>query len=94
MENLLPSLGRLSLIDQEIEMTALLGKWIVYALEPSVNILKTLLRFRLERTKPWNLSGWGNSLKWFTARACQFYIGLKVWSHIGKAWQQLSLELS
>jgi len=49
----LPKLvGGLQLLDPEVSLNALLAKWVLYAIEPGIFGLKTLLRYRIHRMKP------------------------------------------
>jgi len=46
-------IGGLKLLDPEVSLTALLVKWVIFAIEPSILNLRILLRYRLDKMKPY-----------------------------------------
>ena len=81
------------MINQEDELTTLLGKWIVYALEHGINKSQNKPPLLLEKSRPWKQARCGNSFNWFTIRSCQLTRGSQIQKQAAKAWSQLRPSL-
>lgn len=57
-------LNGLKLLDPEVSLTALLAKWILFAIEPGITNLKALLRHRILKMKPQSKGGY-----WYSSQA-------------------------
>lgn len=87
----LPKLvGGLQLLDPEVSLNALLSKWVLYAIEPGISGLKTLLRYRIHRMKPHPKTGyWFPSSAWLMVHKSSATRGLRVWNKIISAWKRI-----
>jgi hypothetical protein len=86
--------GGVNLINPTDEMTALMTKWIMKAVEPGDSNLHLLLRFRLKHFQPYSGGRWAPSLEFFTLAKFQARKGSKAWTRAGLAWRCLVKELS
>jgi len=80
--------GRLKLLDPEVSLTALLAKWILFAIEHGITNLKILLRFRIFKMKPHPKSGfWFPSKAWLMIHKPSATRGSRIWQRIISAWK-------
>ena len=85
--------GGLGLIDPEIGLTALLGKWIIHAFESGETNLQQLLQHRLTSITPTRGGGrWMPSLHWPMIHQFLDPKGSPIWNKILHAWRRLVRE--
>jgi len=88
------STGGLQLLDPEVSLNALLAKWVMYAIEPGISGLKTLLRYRIHRMKPHPKSGfWFSSASWLMVHRPSVSRGSRIWNRIIFAWKKIVKQI-
>lgn len=85
--------GGLGILDPDQALTALLCKWILHALRPSCSNIQLFLRYRLLRTFPNKTNKWSPDPTWILQPQPRIRPGSKLWTRIGRAWQQMAPEL-
>lgn len=85
--------GGLCIVDANESLIALMGKWIVKAMEPSSSFFQIFLRNRLLQVQPPGNRGWPPSLHWTLLAKFSTTTGSRVWNRLVQAWRSLSLQV-
>jgi hypothetical protein len=83
------SRGGLNLVHPDDAVIALMGKWIVKAMEPGSSNLHAMLRYRLSSYQPYSGGRWENDLAYFTVSGHQSRQGSLGWNRTILAWKAL-----
>lgn len=84
----------IGLINPEDAVAALIGKWVIKALEPSNSNLYLLLRLKLSQAQPYSGGRWHESLEYMFIAKHQARCGLIVWNRVTPAWKSLLHSVS